>query len=194
MQTLKNNPILPPQLLEIERKSEEIGFTMPSDRKVGSLLKTLVASKPGGKIAELGTGIGLSLSWMIEGLQQGATIVSIDNDPNLIQIVQSFLPNESQVSINYEDGETWLPSQSENTFDLIFADMWPGKYTMLEETISLLKIGGIYVIDDMMEQPNWTVGHDIKAQELLDKIFSMENLCCTYLDWSTGIVIATRIA
>ena len=51
---------------EIERKSNAIGFTMPSDIYVRTLLKTLVSSKPKGHFLELGTGIDLSLSWMID--------------------------------------------------------------------------------------------------------------------------------
>ena len=47
-----------PEILpEIEAKSKEIGFTMASDFYVGSLLKTLVASKPQSRLLELGTGI-----------------------------------------------------------------------------------------------------------------------------------------
>jgi predicted O-methyltransferase YrrM len=42
---------------EIEAKSGEIGFTMPSDLYIGSLLKTLITSKPRGNFLELGTGI-----------------------------------------------------------------------------------------------------------------------------------------
>ena len=53
---------------QIEQKSAEIGFTMPSDVYIGTLLKTLVASKPKGRFLELGTGIGLSLSWMVDGM------------------------------------------------------------------------------------------------------------------------------
>lgn len=46
----------------IEAKSKEIGFTMPSDLYIGTLLKTLITSKPKATVLELGTGIGLSLS------------------------------------------------------------------------------------------------------------------------------------
>lgn len=56
---------------EIERRSKEIGFTMPSDVFIGTFLKTLISSKPGGRFLELGTGIGLSLCWMIDGMGSG---------------------------------------------------------------------------------------------------------------------------
>ena len=59
---------IPEILPKIQRKSEEIGFSMSSDVHIGALLKTLVASKPGGRFLELGTGTGLSLSWMVDGI------------------------------------------------------------------------------------------------------------------------------
>ena len=46
-------PNTPKILTEIEAKSKEIGFTMGSDFYVGSLLKTLVASKPQSRLLEL---------------------------------------------------------------------------------------------------------------------------------------------
>ncbi|CAC9536201.1 hypothetical protein [uncultured Gammaproteobacteria bacterium] len=32
-----------------------------------------------------------------------------------------------------------------NSIDFIFTDTWPGKYNHLEDTLKLLKIGGMYV-------------------------------------------------
>jgi len=49
-------------------KSKEIGYAIASDLFIGSLLKTLISSKPSGKFVELGTGIGLSLSWAIDDM------------------------------------------------------------------------------------------------------------------------------
>jgi len=40
-------------------ESEELGFTMGSEPRTGALLRTLAASKPGGRFLELGTGTGV---------------------------------------------------------------------------------------------------------------------------------------
>ena len=40
----------------------------------------------------------------------------------------------------------------------------PGKYDLFEETIDMLNNGGIYIIDDMLPQPNWPLGHDEKVK------------------------------
>ena len=177
----------------IEAKCQEIGFTMPSDLFVGSLLKTLVASKPCGNFLELGTGIGLSLSWMADGMDDCGNIISIDNDPKLTGIVSQFFKLDSRVNILCQDGSEWLKNYSGDTFDLIFADAWPGKYSELDEVLALLKGGGIYVIDDMIEQPNWPVGHAQKAQKLVAKLETREDFYMTKMEWSTGIILMTKV-
>ena len=42
-----------------------------------SLLKTLATAKPNGELLELGTGSGLSTSWILEGMNSNAGLVSI---------------------------------------------------------------------------------------------------------------------
>ncbi len=186
---LKN---LPSVYADLQAKSEEIGFDMPSDVHAGSLLKTLVSSKPGGNFLELGTGIGLSLAWMLEGMDSDSKVISIDNDEELIEIAKDFFERETRLELICEDGADWLSNYSGEAFDLIFADAWPGKYSLLDRTLSLLKLGGFYVIDDMSKQPNWPEGHDLNAVELVKILEAKEDLTITKMDWSTGIIVAVK--
>ena len=114
---------------EIIRKSEEIGFTMSSDLYVGSFLKTLIASKPNGRFLEIGTGIGLSLSWMIEGMDAESKLISVDNNQELISIATSYFGGDDRVEVICKDGADWIKNYTGLKFDLIFADAWPGKYS-----------------------------------------------------------------
>ncbi|WP_296701660.1 class I SAM-dependent methyltransferase [Algoriphagus sp.] len=177
---------------KIEAKSAEIGFSMPSDLYVGSLLKTLVASKPQGKFLELGTGIGLSLSWMVDGMDEKSKLISVDNDPQLIQIAEDFFGEDSRVELVLTDGAKWIEQYKGTHFDLIFADAWPGKYSHLDEVFSMLKVGGIYVIDDMDEQPNWPEGHAEKAAILIKNLEDRKDFHLTKMNWSTGIILMTK--
>ncbi|REG81741.1 O-methyltransferase [Algoriphagus antarcticus] len=177
----------------IEDECEKIGFTMPSDLYIGTLLKTLVASKPSGNFLELGTGIGLSLSWMVDGMEDCGNIISIDNDPKLTGIVSQLFKLDSRVTILCQDGAEWIKNYSGDKFDLIFADAWPGKYSELYETLALLKVGGLYVIDDMDEQPNWPTGHAEKAKNLIKVLEVKKDFCLTKMNWSTGIILMTKI-
>ena len=93
---------------KIEQKAREIEFSMPSDIYVGNLLKTLVASKPKGKILEIGTGIGLSLSWMIAGMDKESTLISLDNDSKLITIAKDFFEKDKRIDLICQDASAWI--------------------------------------------------------------------------------------
>ena len=186
---IKDVPLIYSTLL---KKCDEIGFTMPSDIFIGTLLKTLISSKPNGHFLELGTGIGLSLSWMIEGLDIGSDIISIDNDPKLIEIAQSHFRNDERVNIICTDGSEWIKNYEGEPFDLVFADAWPGKYSEIDEILELIKVGGFYVIDDMNPQPNWPEGHAEKVSKLIDYLENREDFVITKMNWSTGVIIAIK--
>jgi predicted O-methyltransferase YrrM len=77
----------PPQpLREIEADTDAVGFTMKSDHATGSLLRTLAASKPGGALLELGTGTGVATAWILDGMDARASLVSVDNDPQVVAL------------------------------------------------------------------------------------------------------------
>lgn len=173
-------------------KSDEIGFTMPSDMYIGTFLKTLVASKPAGRFLELGTGMGLSLAWMLEGMDSASKLISVDNDMDLIQIATSFFGTDERLQLICADGGDWIVQNQEEKFDLVFADAWPGKYSLLEETLGLIKVGGFYVIDDMTEQPNWPEGHSTYVASLVDKLERRQDFTITKMDWSTGVIVAVK--
>ncbi|MXV52806.1 methyltransferase domain-containing protein [Pedobacter sp. HMF7647] len=187
-------PAVSPKILkEIQRRSSELNFSMPSDLQTGSLLRTLAASKPGGSILEIGTGTGLSLSWLIEGMDQDSTIISIDNSPEFQQVAQDMFADDHRLTFVCEDAKNWILNNQDKRFDLIFADAWPGKYEILEETLSLLKKGGLYIIDDMLPQPNWPAGHDENAEQLVEKLAAIQGIQQTRLNWSTGLIVISKV-
>lgn len=177
---------------DIEAKCDEIGFTMPSDIYIGTLLKTLISSKPNSRFLELGTGIGLSLSWMIDGMDQNSELISIDNDPKLIDIVKGFFSQDKRVEIICMDGSEWIKNYKGASFDLVFADAWPGKYSETDEILDMISVGGMYVIDDMAAQPNWPDGHEDNVERLVAYLENRDDLHLTKMNWSTGIIIATK--
>lgn len=177
---------------EIENKSKEIGFRMPSDLYIGSLLKTLITSIPKSNILELGTGIGLSLSWMIDGMDSQSKLISIDNDPKLIEIEKNYLGKDKRVEIICAEGTEWIKGYKGEKFDLVFADAWPAKYSEVDEILDSIKVGGLYIIDDMLTQPNWPKGHQENFDRLIEYLENRKNFNLTKMNWSTGIIIATK--
>ena len=155
----KETPHYPAVLKSIEPETKSLGFDMASDPAVGAFLCSLVASKPGGTILELGTGTGISTAWLAAGLQAEAKLVSVDNDPAVQAIAQTYLGGNPQITFCLSDGADFIEALEPFQFDLIFADAWPGKYSHLDKTLLLLNPGGLYVVDDLLPQDNWPEGH-----------------------------------
>ncbi len=189
-QTMRFNP--PSLLATLSAKCEEIGFTMASDGKVGSLLRTLVSSKPGARLLELGTGIGLSLCWMQDGMSDSSTLITVDNDPQLSEIAEQFFGRDPRIQIVCADGEDWIRHYAGPRFDLVFADAWPGKYSQLDEVLDLILPGGFYVIDDLLPHPDWPEGHAPKVNALIRHLEGRSDFRCCHLVWSTGVILASK--
>ena len=184
--------IFPPALEKIQTESEALGFSMISEPLTGSLLRTLAASKPGGMFLELGTGTGASTSWLLDGMDRNSQLISIENDATVASVAKKHLESDRRVKFQTIDAGSWLNQVAEQKFDFIFADAWTGKYSHLEETLRLLKPGGLYIVDDMLSQPSWpATDHAKKVNELILALENTENLVVTKINWSSGIIIAT---
>jgi len=179
---------------DIEIETKNINFDQVSDALLGSLLSTLAATKPNGNFLELGTGSGLSTSWILRGMDKKSRLETIDNDEQLAGIAKKHLEHDNRVKFHIGKGEKLILNIDKNSMDFIFADTWPGKYNHLEETLSLLKQGGIYLIDDMLPQENWPEGHSEKVNLLIQYLENREDIILTKQCWSTGIIICTKKA
>lgn len=184
---------VPNHYQNIKEATTSLGFIMPSDLQTGSILGTLISSKTQGKFLELGTGTGLSLSWIVESMDMFSEVTSIDNDKTFSKVASDHLSADPRVTILCQDAGKWILENQDQKFDLIFADAWPGKYELLDETLNLLSVGGIYFIDDMTEQSEWPEGHKEKADNLLAYLTTRIDIKLTQMNWSTGLIIATKI-
>jgi predicted O-methyltransferase YrrM len=192
-QKMKDAEIMdvPVQYESIVEATRCLSFNMNSDLYTGSLLKTLAASKVGGRILELGTGGGLATSWILEGLDFQAKLLTVESNAALLGIAKQQL-NDPRIEFILADAYEWLKKYNGDKFDLIFADAMPGKYDLFEETFGLLKSGGFYIIDDMLPQPNWPEGHAEKVDGFIDMLESRHDLALTKMNWSTGIIIVVK--
>jgi predicted O-methyltransferase YrrM len=190
--TNKISQPLPAAYEGIDQATRLAGFTMASDPLTGCLLRTLAASKPSGRFLELGTGTGLSTAWILDGMDAGASMVSIDNDPALTAIAEQYLGKDTRLQLVTNDAATWVANHPGGRFDYIFADTWVGKYLQLEEVLAMLNKGAFYIVDDMLPQSNWPEGHQEKADELAAHLESRTDLLLTRQAWASGIIIAVK--
>lgn len=182
----------PAAFAEIVRRSAEVGFDMPSEPRAGSFLKALAASKPGGRLLEIGTGAGLATAWLLAGMDRDARLVSVDNDERMQAVAREALARDRRVRFVLEDGLEFIHAEPDGSYDLVFADAWPGKYEALEEALALVRRGGFWIGDDMRPQPNWPQGHQARVDELIARLRALPGWTVAELAWASGLVLAVR--
>jgi predicted O-methyltransferase YrrM len=185
---------IPPMLDPITADTAAAGFTMASEPKTGALLSVLAASKPGGRLLELGTGTGIGTAWMLSGMNAAARLDTVEVDGTVMEIARRHLGSDPRVTFHHMDGAEFIARSTKDRYDLIYADAWPGKFSQLDEALELLSVGGIYFIDDLLPQPNWPEGHAPKVPALIDAIERKPGFATVRLAWSSGLMIVVRIA
>ncbi len=184
----------PVVLTHLLAESESLGFQAASERRTGALLQVLAVSKCRGRLLELGTGTGVGTAWLLSGMDSASTLDTVDNDAAVVAVARKHLGGDPRVRFHVADGEDWLRDYAGAPFDLIFADAWPGKFSGLTAALRLLAVGGLYVIDDLLPQPNWPENHCSRIEPLLRKIEAMPNFMCLRLAWASGVAIVARRA
>lgn len=168
------------------------GFTMSCDERTGSLLAVLAAARPGGRILELGTGIGEGTAWLLSGMDQGSHLISVELDSAVQAVARAQLGSDPRVTFVTGDGGDWLEAYDGEPFDLVFADTWPGKFTHLDRALSLVTRGGTYLIDDLLPQSGWPEDHHDSVSQLLADLDARQDFHSVRLTWSTGLLMAVR--
>ena len=182
----------PDAVARIRGDTEALGFNMVSEPKVGALLAVLAAAKPAGRILELGTGTGHGTAWLLAGMDGASTLDTVDTDANVVAVAQRHLGSDSRVRFHVMDGAQFLERSRSMQFDLIYADAWPGKFSHLDAALALLRPGGMYVIDDLLPQPNWPEGHAPKVPVLIDDIERRGEFSTVRLAWASGLMLVVR--
>lgn len=188
-QTIDSAPAV---LEELLRDSNLSGFAMASEPTTGALLRVLAASKPGGRFLEIGTGTGIGTAWLLAGMDASSRLDSVDNDDSAQTIARQHLGGDRRVEFYLEDGSQFLVRQPSDSYDFIYADSWPGKFTHLDVALSLVRVGGLYLVDDLLPQPDWPEGHAPKVPALINELSNQPSFASVKLAWSSGLMLLVR--
>jgi predicted O-methyltransferase YrrM len=181
---------VPERVRAAQQASQAIGFPMACDNRTGALLRTLVASKPGGLILELGTGTGVGTGWLLDGMSPDATLITIDKDWTIGTVVRQLYDHEPRVHLTHGDAGDYLTSYTGRPFDMVFVDCRPGKFDQRDALLAHLAPGAVYVGDDLMPQPTWPTDHQPRVDRFLRDLTGESRLASTVLAWSSGLVVA----
>ena len=155
-------------------------------RRLGSLKKAV------GKFLELGTGTGLSITRILDGMDHTSTLISLDHDGTLLVIPKTSAGQDERLELVHADGEVWVNGHLGDKFDDVFADTWRRKYLLLDEVLGMIKPGAFYIVGDMLSQHNWSERHQEKGPRFVAHLECRTDLVLTNQHWSTGIIVAVK--
>ncbi|MFG1806627.1 O-methyltransferase [Streptomyces sp. NPDC049040] len=137
---------LPPLVERAALTATRLGFPYSCRPEQGRLLHALAAGAE--RIGETGTGCGVGLAWLVSGMRNGATAVSVESDAGRAQAAAGlFAPLAPWVTVRHAD---WTAIADHGPFDLLVLDGGgQGKSDgPAADPTALLRPGGVLVIDD----------------------------------------------
>ncbi|MEU0388686.1 class I SAM-dependent methyltransferase [Streptomyces chartreusis] len=154
--------VVPDRVVVAERIAAEAGFEKSSTPEVGRLLRLAAAAKPGGVVAESGTGSGVGTAWLHSGLGAGARLVTVERDEELARRAAGVFADDDRVSVLTGD---WRLLERHAPFDVFFCD-GGGKRDAPQRVVELLAPGGILVLDDFTPSTAWPPVFEGEVDEL----------------------------
>ena len=147
---------LPENVKRALEGSRELGFSNSCTPEVGRLLQLFVAAAGPGTVAELGTGCGVGSAWLLAGLREGQTFVSVESNRTYHQAVSELFGDLPNAHFLHGD---WREALRHGPFQFVFVDIGEAKDAGAETVVQTLTIGGTAVLDDFTPEthqpPEW---------------------------------------
>jgi predicted O-methyltransferase YrrM len=131
-----------------------MGFERSSIREVGRLLGALAASRPSGRLAEIGTGTGAGSSWIVSTMGTEASFVTVEVDDDRAAACAELFAGLPKVRVLHGDWHEMLPPEA--PFDLLFFDGGGWKRSPphqmrveSERALELVAPGGMVAMDNL---------------------------------------------
>ena len=159
---------------------------------MGALLASLAAASPtDAQIAELGTGAGVGLAWIVYGLgeRDDASVFTVDtNEELLLTVAAAGWP--TYVQFVHDDGAHAVKEFA--PLHLVFADAAGGKIEGLDATIDALAPRAVLLVDDMDLARHVDDGLLEPLAAVRDRILADPSLVAAEVDFASGVIVATK--
>jgi predicted O-methyltransferase YrrM len=126
--------------------SRERDFPLACLPEVGRLLALCAGLRSVERVCELGTAYGVGAAWIESGMAPGATLLTVEADPERAHGAQSLFADNHAVEVLAGD---WSLALERGPFDMLFSDGGPKRAPGdPEKLLPLLRDRGLVVLDD----------------------------------------------
>jgi predicted O-methyltransferase YrrM len=141
-------------LSDARPRGHELG-AVPIESGGGAVLRFLAAAAHAKSVVEIGTGAGVSGTWLLRGMTDDGVLTTIDSEAEHQRVAkQTFAAagfTGAKVRLISGPALEVLPRLSDGAYDLVFIDAAKTEYAdYLEEAIRLLRPGGIVALDNTL--------------------------------------------
>lgn len=143
---------VPPRVAAAQALARRLGFEHSCSAATGRILRLLAASKPAGRMLEIGTGTGVGTAWLEAGMASTAQLWTVEIDEERARAARELFHDARGVQVVHAD---WRAMLALGPFDLVFVDGGKAKQQEPAAIVEALRPGGMAVIDDMTPPEHW---------------------------------------
>ncbi|AEH08364.1 MULTISPECIES: O-methyltransferase [Protofrankia] len=192
-----------PPLRAARARAEEVGI-VPVAPGTGSILRFLAASVAARTVVEIGTGTGVSGTWLLRGMRPDGTLTTIDVEAEHLRLARrtyadaGMAPNRSRLITGR--ALDVLPRLTDSAYDLVFCDGDQREATdYFNQALRLLRAGGIVVFTGALAggrvaDPDARDAETTAARELVTAVRDDSRLTPMLLTTGNGGLLVAVVA
>lgn len=188
-------------LLTARARAAELGC-VPVSPATGATLRLLAALVSARSVVEVGTGTGVSGTWLLRGMQPGGVLTTIDPEAE-----QQRAARQAFTAAGFTGGRARLiagralqvlPRLSDGAYDVVFLDAAKAEYAdYLPAALRLLRPGGVLAFDnalwhDRVADPTARDPETVVVRELGIALREEPGLVPALLPVGDGLLVAAR--
>jgi len=173
----------PPLVTRAQALARQAGFPLTREQAgpgrpsaclpgVGRFLAVLAAGCAGGQIGELGTGAGIGAGWIASAMPADCALITAEIDEPLARAARELLAADPRIEVITGDAIRVMAGRG--PFDLLFADSGVRDPADFATLVSLLRIGGRIVMDDLTPERALPPDSPLRADDIKRQFYASE--------------------
>lgn len=185
------------------RRADEVGC-VPIGPGGGAALRLLATAVSARSVIELGTGTGVSGTWLLRGMRPDGVLTSVDVEPEHQRLARETFAEagfaSTRVRLICGPALEVLGRFTEGAYDLLFIDALKAEYPeYLVEGLRLLRPGGVVAVDnalwhDKVADPDANDDDTLAVRSLLETAAVDEDLVSALLPVGDGLLVGVKVS